>query len=50
MYFDDPAPAFDAMHGEVRLVAVLAGAFSLGFVLIAQPLVNLAGAAAASLF
>lgn len=50
MYFDDPAPGFDPMHGEVRLVAVLAGAFSLGFVLIAQPLVNLAGAAAASLF
>lgn len=50
MYFDEPAPAFDPMHGEVRLVAVLAGAFSLAFVLIAQPLVNLAGAAAASLF
>ena len=50
MYFDDPAPGFDPMHGEVRLVAVLAGAFSLGFVLIAQPLVNLASAAAASLF
>jgi len=50
MYFDDPAPGFDPMHGEVRLIAVLAGAFTLGFVLIAQPLVNLAGAAAASLF
>ncbi len=50
MYFDEPAQAFDPMHGEVRLVAVLAGAFSLVFVLIAQPLVNLAGAAAASLF
>jgi NADH-quinone oxidoreductase subunit N len=50
MYFDEPAPSFDPMHGEVRLVAVLAGAFSLVFVLIAQPLVNLAGAAAASLF
>jgi NADH-quinone oxidoreductase subunit N len=50
MYFDDPAPGFDPMHGEVRLVAVLAGAFTLVFVLIAQPLVNLAGAAAASLF
>ncbi|MFO0993321.1 MAG: NADH-quinone oxidoreductase subunit NuoN [Hyphomicrobiales bacterium] len=50
MYFDEPAQSFDPMHGEVRLVAVLAGAFSLAFVLIAQPLVNLAGAAAASLF
>ncbi|MBL8908976.1 MAG: NADH-quinone oxidoreductase subunit NuoN [Rhizobiales bacterium] len=50
MYFDEPAPGFDPMHGEVRLIAVLAGAFSLVFVLIAQPLVNLAGAAAASLF
>jgi NADH-quinone oxidoreductase subunit N len=50
MYFDDPAPAFDPMHGEVRLIAVLAGVFSLAFVLIAQPLTEMAAAAAASLF
>jgi NADH-quinone oxidoreductase subunit N len=50
IYFDEPAAAFDPAPAEVRLVAVLSGIFMLVFVVIAQPLVGLAGAAAASLF
>jgi NADH-quinone oxidoreductase subunit N len=50
IYFDEPLPAFDRAHGEVRLLAILSGAFTLAFVLFAEPLVSLAGTAAASLF
>ncbi|MBI2719537.1 MAG: NADH-quinone oxidoreductase subunit NuoN [Rhizobiales bacterium] len=46
MYFDEPAEAFDPMDGEVKLVAYAAGAFTLLFVLIANPLLNLALTAA----
>ncbi len=50
VYFDEPAEAFDAMEGEVKLVAYASGAFILLFVLFAQPLAELAGAAAQSLY
>ncbi|MGE3831217.1 MAG: proton-conducting transporter membrane subunit, partial [Parvibaculaceae bacterium] len=50
MYFDEPAEAFEPAVGEVRAVYVLSGLFTLLFALIAQPLVSLAGSAAASLF
>ncbi len=49
MYFDEPAEAFDAMDGEVKLVAYAAGAFTLFFVVFANPLLSLAEAAAKSL-
>jgi NADH-quinone oxidoreductase subunit N len=49
IYFDEPAESFDAMDGEVKLVAYASGAFTLLFVLFAEPLVNLAAAAAQSL-
>jgi len=50
IYFDEPAEAFDAMEGEVKLVAYASGAFILLFALFAQPLAELAGAAAQSLY
>ena len=48
IYFDEPAEAFDAMDGEVRVVAYAAGAFVLLFVIpyISSPLLGLAEAAA----
>ncbi len=48
MFFDEPAEAFDAMDGEVKLVAYGSGAFVLLFVVFANPLLNLAQAAAQS--
>lgn len=50
MYFDEPAEAFDPMDGEVRLVAYASGAFIVLFALFAQPIVELAGQAAKSLY
>lgn len=50
IYFDEPAEAFDAMDGEVKLVAYAAGAFTLLFAVIANPLINLAAEAAKSLY
>lgn len=50
MYFDEPAPQFEASASEVRVVAVLAGLFTIAFVVIAQPLIALASVAAASLY
>ena len=50
IYFDEPAEAFDAMEGEVKLVAYASGAFIVLFALFAQPLAELAGAAAQSLY
>ncbi|MBM3520114.1 MAG: NADH-quinone oxidoreductase subunit NuoN [Alphaproteobacteria bacterium] len=49
MYFDEPAQAFDKADGEVRLVAYGAGAFVLLYIVFANPLINLATAAAQSL-
>ena len=50
IYFDEPAPAFDAMDTEVKWVAYLSGAFTLLFVVFASPLLSLAAAAAKSLY
>ena len=50
MYFDEPAEAFAPMGLELKVVAAVAGLFTIFFALFAQPLVKLAGAAAASLF
>jgi NADH-quinone oxidoreductase subunit N len=50
IYFDEPAPAFDAMDTEVKWVAYASGAFVLLFVLFASPLLDLASAAAKSLY
>ena len=50
IYFDEPAEQFDSMDAEVKLVAYLSGAFTVLFVIIANPLVNLAAQAAASLY
>lgn len=49
IYFDEPAAAFDDMDGEVKTIAYASGIFSLAFVVIAQPLLSLATAAAMSL-
>jgi NADH-quinone oxidoreductase subunit N len=50
MYFDDPETAFEPAPGEVRIVAILSGLFTLIFAVIAQPLLELASTAAASLY
>lgn len=52
IYFDEPKEAFDAMDGEVKLVAYASGAFTLLFVLpwIASPVIEVAAAAAKSLY
>ena len=50
MYFDEPAASFDAIDGEVKIVAYAAGAFTLLFVVFANPLVSLAAEAAKSLY
>jgi NADH-quinone oxidoreductase subunit N len=50
IYFDEPAERFDALDGEVKWVAYASGAFALLFVGFANYLVNLAEAAAKSLY
>jgi NADH-quinone oxidoreductase subunit N len=50
IYFDEPAEKFDTMDGEVKWVAYASGAFVLLFVGFANYLVNLAEAAAKSLY
>jgi NADH-quinone oxidoreductase subunit N len=50
IYFDEPAPAFDAMDVEVKSVAYISGAFALLFIVFAQPLLTIAAAAARSLY
>ncbi len=50
IYFDEPAPAFDAMDTEVKWIAYASGAFALLFVVFASPLLTLAEAAAKSLY
>jgi NADH-quinone oxidoreductase subunit N len=50
MYFDEPAQKFDQTDAEVNWVIYAAGAFSLLFAVFAQPLVQLAASAAASLY
>jgi NADH-quinone oxidoreductase subunit N len=50
IYFDEPQPGFDAMDSEVKWVAYASGAFALLFVLFASPLLDIAAAAAQSLY
>jgi NADH-quinone oxidoreductase subunit N len=50
MYFDEPAERFDAMDGEVKLVAYASGAFSLLFIIFANSILTVAETAAQSLF
>ncbi len=50
IYFDEPAPAFDPMDSEIRLVALMSGVFALFFAVFARPLVNYATIAAQSLY
>jgi NADH-quinone oxidoreductase subunit N len=50
MYFDEPAPAFEPMRGELGAVLAVAGLFVLLFFVYPAPLVDAAAAAAKSLF
>jgi NADH-quinone oxidoreductase subunit N len=50
MYFDDPAPRFAPMRGELKAVLAVAGLFNLLFFVYPGPLVAAATKAAASLF
>jgi NADH-quinone oxidoreductase subunit N len=50
IYFDDPKPAFDGLHSEVKWIAYASGAFALLFIVIAQPLLSIATTAAQSLY
>jgi len=50
MYFDEPAPGFEPMRPELRLVLGVTGLFVLLFFVYPAPLVDAASAAAKSLF
>ncbi|HUF43816.1 MAG TPA: NADH-quinone oxidoreductase subunit NuoN [Aestuariivirgaceae bacterium] len=50
MYFDEAVEPFEPMPREIKLVVAVAGVFVLGFVIVAEPIVGLAHAAALSLF
>jgi NADH-quinone oxidoreductase subunit N len=50
MYFDEPAPGFAPMRGELKAVVGIAGLFNLLFFVYPAPLVAAATKAAASLF
>jgi len=50
MYFDEPAPGFEPMRPELRLVLGVTGLFILLFFVYPAPLVDAAAAAAKSLF
>jgi len=50
IYFDDPAPAFEPMRGELKAVLGISGLFVLLFCFYPAPLVDAAAAAAKSLF
>ncbi len=50
MYFDEPAPAFSGMPGELKVVLGVCGLFNILFFLYPEPLVGIAAAAAHSLF
>jgi len=50
MYFDEPAPAFDAEVGfGVKVTLALSGVVALGFIFAASPVINAADAAARAL-
>jgi NADH-quinone oxidoreductase subunit N len=50
MYFDEPAPAFSPMRGELKAVLAISGLFVLLFFVYPGPIVDAAAAAAKSLF
>ncbi len=50
MYFDEPAPAFEPMRGELRAVLAVTGLFVILFCIYPGPLVDAAAVAAKSLF
>ncbi len=50
MYFDEPDGEFDPMAMELRVVLGVSGAFVIGFLIFAAPIIAAAGTAAASLF
>src|SRR5262249_36630384 len=50
MYFDEPAPAFEPMRGELKAVLGIMGLANLLFFVFPGPLVDAAAAAAKSLF
>ena len=50
MWFDQPAPKFAPVAGELKLVFGLAGLFVLGYVLVASPLGLAADTAAKTFF
>jgi NADH-quinone oxidoreductase subunit N len=50
MYFDEPAPGFEPMAPELRVVLGLSGVFTLFFVLVAGPIGNAAATAAKTFF
>jgi NADH-quinone oxidoreductase subunit N len=50
MYFDEPAPSFNVMPGELKAVLGVAGLFNLLYFVYPAPLVAAAGIAAKSLF
>ena len=50
MYFDEPVGAFEPVPAELTAVLGISGVLMLGFLVIASPLVQAAGAAAHSLF
>jgi NADH-quinone oxidoreductase subunit N len=50
MFFDEAVEPFEPMPSEIKLVVAVAGLFVVGFVIVAEPIVVLAHAAALSLF
>ena len=50
MYFEEPADAFDVMPSELRMIIGAAGIFVIIFVVLARPVIDVAQAAASSLF
>ena len=50
MWFDDPAPQFAPVAGELKLVYGLSGLFILAYVLVASPLGTAADVAAGTFF
>ena len=50
MYFDEPAPGFEPMSGELKVILGASGLFVLLFALFAGPIVGVAETAAATFF
>jgi NADH-quinone oxidoreductase subunit N len=50
MYFDEPAPGFEPVRGELKVVLAVSGLFVILFCVYPGPLVDAAAAAAKSLF